>query len=195
MNLDLPPHLESTRSLLAGSLQLHATEQARAVSADLLHDLDRRFNAAPGAAAARHPRAWFEVVQSVSARPAFGLAALAIVILGISVPRMIDSNSTASNGGFRGTVSPTAESHHIRIILIQSPAGFQQALAKVGDFESDMISSAAASESFAGPKILVDFATSTITALNASDEQIHRAPLPADAEEIAAAIATAISRL
>jgi hypothetical protein len=195
MNLDLPTNLESTRNLLAGSLQLHATEQAPAVPADLLHDLTRRFNSAPVTAATIQPRSWFEAVQSFIARPAFGMAALAIVILGISVPRMIDSTSTASSGGFRGTVSPAAVTRNIRIILIQSPSGFQQALANVGDFESGMISSAASSDSITGPRILVDFVTSTITALNASNEKIHTAPLPKDAEEISAAIATAVSRL
>ena len=58
-----------------------------------------------------------------------------------------------------------------------------------------MISSATSSDSITGPRILVDFVTSTITALNASDEKIHTAPLPKDAEEISAAIATAVSRL
>ncbi|MEX1114188.1 MAG: hypothetical protein WEB53_02995 [Akkermansiaceae bacterium] len=195
MNLDLPPNLESTRSLLAGSLQLHAAEQAPAIPADLLNDLARRFNVAPVAAVTIQPRSWFEVVQSLIARPAFGIAALATVILGISVPQMINSTSTRSGGGFRGAVSPTLESHSIRIILMQPPAGFQQALANVGDFESDMISSSARADSITGARILVDFAASTITALNASDEKIHTAPLPGDAEEISAAIATAISRL
>jgi hypothetical protein len=195
MNLDLPPNLESTRNLLAGSLQLHATEQAPAVPADLLNDLARRFNSAPVAAAVIQPRTWFEAVQSFIARPAFGMAALAIVILGISVPRMLDSTANRSGGSFRGAVSSTTETRNIRIILIQSPAGFQQALANVGDFESSMISSATSSDSITGPRILVDFVTSTITALNASDEKIHTAPLPKDAEEISAAIATAVSRL
>lgn len=193
MNLDLPQNLEATRNLLAGSLQLHASEQAPPVPADLLNDLARRFNSAPVAAATSQPRTWFEAVQSFIARPAFGVAALAIVILGISVPRMIDS--TPSNGPFRGAVSTTAETRNIRIILVQSPSGFQQTLAKVGDFESDMISSATTSDGITGPRVLVDFATSTITALSASDEKIHTAPLPKDAVEISAAIATAISRL
>ena len=193
MNLDLPPNLESTRNLLSGSLQLHATEQAPPIPADLLGDLARRFNSAPVAAATIQPRTWFEAVQAFIARPAFGVAALAIVILGIAVPRMIDS--TPSSGSFRGADSAAVESRNIRIILIQAPAGFQQALANVGDFESNMISSATSSDSVTGPRILVDFATSTITALNASDEKIHTAPLPKDAEEISAAIATAISRL
>ncbi len=192
---ELPQNLQSTRNLLAGSLQLHATEQAPTVPADLLNDLVRRFNSAPVTAAIVQPRSWFAAVQSFIARPAFGMAALAIVILGISVPRMIDSTATRASGGFRGAVSNTAEPRNISIILIQSPAGFQQALAKLGDFESSMISSATSSDSITGPRVLVDFATSTITALNASNEKIHTAPLPKDAEEISAAIATAVSRL
>jgi hypothetical protein len=195
MNPVLPPNLESTRSLLAGSLQLHATERAPAVPADLLSDLARRFNSAPAAAVSIQSRSWLEAVQSFIARPAFGMAAVAIVILGISVPRMIDSTSTASSGSFRGTVSTAAETGNIRIILIQAPAGFQQTLANAGDFESGMISSATSSDSITGPRILVDFAASTITALDAADEKIHTAPLPTDAGEISAAIATAISRL
>jgi len=191
MNLDLPAKLESTRCLLAGSLQLHATEQAPAVPVDLLNDLTRRFNTAPVAAATLQPRSWFAAVQSFIARPAFGVAALAIVILGISLPRMIDSTPTRSSGGFRGTVSPTQENRNIRIILIQAPAGFEQTLA--GEIESSMISSATSSENITGLRVLVDFVTSTITALNASDEMVHTAPLPKDAEEISAAIAKAVS--
>ena len=192
MNLDLPKNLESTRNLLAGSLQLHASEQAPAVPGDLLNDLASRFNTTPAKAAPIPPRSWFEAVQSFIARPAFGMAALAIVILGISVPRMIDS--TRPTGGFRGAISPTTETRNIRIILIESPAGLLQTLANAGDFESTMISSAKSSDSITGPRILVNFATSTITALNASDEAIHTAPLPKDAAEISAAIATALSR-
>jgi hypothetical protein len=193
MNHKLRKNLEPTRDLLAGSLQLHASEQAPALPGDLLDDLASRFSTTPATAAPVRQRSWLAKVQSFIARPAFGMAALALVILGISVPRMIDS--TRPTGGFRGSISPTAEAHNIRIILIQSPAGFQQALANVGDFESSMISSATSSDSITGPRILVDFATSTIIALNASDEQIHTAPLPKDAEEISAAIATAVSRL
>lgn len=195
MNLDLPQNLHATRNLLAGSLQLHATEQAPMVPADLFTDLSRQFNATSDSAMRIESRSWFAAVQSFIARPAFGMAALAVVILGISVPRMLDSTSNASSGGFRGAVTNPAELHHFRIILIQSPAGFQKTLESLGDFESGMISSATSTDSINGPRILVDFMTSTITALDASDKTVHTAPLPKEAEEISAAIATAISRL
>ncbi|MGL5020117.1 MAG: hypothetical protein ACRDBP_18425 [Luteolibacter sp.] len=195
MNHELPQNLTATRDLLVGSLQLHATERAPEVPADLLNDLARRFNAAPVTAAAIPSRSWFEAVQSFIARPAFGMAALAIVVLGISVPQLADFNSPSSNGGFRGATGPAAIGMSIRIILIQSPAGFQQELENLGDFESGMISSAVSTNSITGPRILVDFVALTVTAVNASDEKIHTAPLPMGAEEISAAIATAISRL
>jgi hypothetical protein len=195
MNSELPQNLAATRDLLAGSLKLHATERAPEVPAELLNDLVRRFNTAPSTAASVPSRSWFEAVQSFIARPAFGLSALAIVVLGVSIPQLADFNSAPSGGGFRGATGPAPSSPGIRIILIQSPSGFQQVLETLGDFEKDMISSATSSESITGPRILVDFATLTITAVNASDEKIHTAPLPMGAEEISAAIATAVSRL
>ncbi|MGL4398624.1 MAG: hypothetical protein ACRCXD_02040 [Luteolibacter sp.] len=195
MNSELPQNLAATRDLLAGSLQLHATERAPEVPAELLNDLVRRFNVAPAAAPAVQSRSWFEAVQSFIARPAFGMAALAIVVLGVSVPQLTDFNSTPASGSFRGAAVPAATGTGIRIILIQSQAGFQQELENLGDFENDMISSATSSDNITGPRILVDFVALTITAVNASDEKIHTAPLPMGAEEISAAIATAVSRL
>ncbi len=195
MNSELPQNLVATRDLLTGSLKLHATERAPEVPAELLNDLVRRFNTAPAAAASVSSRSWLEAVQSFIARPSFGMAALAIVVLGVSVPQLADFNSTPSNGGFRGATGPAAIGTSIRIILIQSPAGFQQELENLGDFENGMISSAISSDSITGPRILVDFVALTVTAVNASNEKIHTAPLPMGAEEISAAIATAISRL
>ena len=192
MNHDLPKNLESTRNLLAGSLQLHSSEQAPALPGDLLNDLASRFSATPAAAAPLQQRSWLARIQSFIARPAFGMAAVALVVLGVSVPSLMDS---APAGGFRGKVSGTAESPEIRIVLLSPPTGFQSSLVAAGDFESSMISSTTTGDGLTGRRILVDFSTATITALNASDEKIHTAPLPKDAEEISAAIAAAVSRL
>jgi hypothetical protein len=196
MNTDLPRALESTRNLLAGSLQLHATEQAPSVPGDLLNDLGRRFNSTQSVVAPIQSRSWLAAVQSFIARPAFGMAALAIVILGISVPSLTRSNSTSASGGFRGAVTGTGTSQNLSVILIQAPSGVQNSLENSGDFENGVISSAQSSKtSSTGPRILVNFVTSTISALNASDEEVYTAPLPADAADLSAAIATAVSRL
>lgn len=194
MKSDFPQSLEATRELLAGSLRLRASEKAPELPAELLNDLVRRFDHAPVASVGTQSRSWFEAVQSFIARPAFGMTALAIVVIGISVPQLIKPESAANAGGFRGTVSPVETRPDLRIILIQTPSGFEQALQNLGDFETDTVSSVTNGESITGPRVLVDFTALTITAINASEEKIHTAPLPIGVEEISAAIATAISR-
>jgi hypothetical protein len=193
---DFPKTLESTRSLLNGSLQLHATEQAPSVPGDLLNDLARRFSSTQAVAAPIQSRSWLAAVQSFLARPAFGMAALAVVIIGISVPSLIQSKSTPAGGSFRGATTTLAESKNLSIILIQAPSGVLGTLEESGDFEKGIISSTSSSQvSASGPKILVDYGNSTITAVNASSEQVYTAPLPADAADLSDAIATAVSRL
>ena len=188
---DFPKTLESTRSLLNGSLQLHATEQAPSVPGDLLNDLARRFSSAQAIAAPIQSRSWLAAVQSFLARPAFGMAALAVVILGISIPSLTQSKST-----FRGAMTTTAQSENLSIILIQAPSGVLGTLEKSDNFESGVISSTTSSQvSASGPRILVDYATSTITTVNSSNEQVYAAPLPADAAALSDAIVTAASRL
>lgn len=191
MKTDLPQALESTRNLLAGSLQLHATEQAPSVPGDLLSDLGRRFNSSQAVTAPLQSRSWLAAMQSFIARPAFGVAALAAVILSISVPSLIPSKST-----FRGAMTTTAESENLSIILIQAPSGVLGTLEKSDNFENGVISSATSSQvSASGPRILVDYATSTITTMNSSNEKVYTAPLPADAAALSDAIVTAVSRL
>lgn len=175
---------------------MHASEQAPALPGDLLNDLSRRFNTAPALVPTSHTRSWFATLQSFVARPAFGVAALAVVVLGISLPGMIKPESKIPGGGFRGTVSNTPAALDIHIVLIQAPTGFQKALEDEGDFESGVITSTRSSEvTTTGPRILVDFTTSTITAINASDEKIHIGSLPVDPADISSAIAAAVSRL
>ena len=188
---DFPKTLESTRSLLNGSLQLHATEQAPSVPGDLLNDLARHFSSAQAIAAPIQSRSWLAAVQSFLARPAFGMAAIAVVILGISIPSLTQSKST-----FRGAMTTTAQSENLSIILIQAPSGVLGTLEKSDNFESGVISSTTSSQvSASGPRILVDYATSTITTVNSSNEQVYAAPLPADAAALSDAIVTAASRL
>lgn len=193
---DFPKTLESTTTLLMGSLRLHATEQAPSVPGDLLTDLAHRFNPTQAVAAPIQSRSWLAAVHSILARPAFGVAALAVVILGLSAPSMIPSKSTPAGGGFRGAATPPAASKNLSIILIQAPSGVRGALEKSGDFESGVISSASSSQvSASGPRILVDFGTSTIIAVDASNQQIYTAPLPEDASDLSDAIASVVSRM
>ena len=194
MNPNLPEELQSTRDLLAGSLQMHATEKSPAIPGDLLEDLVLRFNREPALAAQTESKSWFAAIQSFIARPAFGVAALAVVILGLVIPSVMRPDRTES--GFRGAVSDTIAAESARIILVKASPEIEQTLASSGDFEEGVISSVDRLDAAtAGARVVVDFETSTIRVLNASGEEIHSAPVPEDSNELSAAIASALSRL
>ena len=195
MNPHLPENLQSTRDLLAGSLHMHATEKAPAVPADLLDDLMRRFDPAPAAAAPVRSKSWLASVQALLSRPAFGVAALACVILGVAVPGIMDSSSSGKSG-FRGAVSSPAPSAAVRIILIKASPEILHTLQASGDFEDGAISAADHLDStLTGARIVADFESATITAVDADGNEAYRAPLPQDSAELAAEIATALTRL
>lgn len=190
---EFPSDLQSTRDLLTGSLRSHPADHASAMPGDLLDDLLSRFQTNVATVAATPTLSWFAKIQSLIARPSFGLAALAVVILGLALPGMMAPTSTDS--GFRGaTVSAPAEA--IRIILIHAPSSFAQQLEKSGDFERGAISSVSrVDDNISGPRVLVNFEESKISVINASDEVIHTAAIPADGSELSSAIAAAVSRL
>jgi hypothetical protein len=195
MNPQLSKDLQSTRDLLAGSLQMHATEKAPAISGELLDDLMRRFDRVPATAAATGTRSWFAVVQSFIARPAFGVAALACLVLGLTVPGLMDS-SKPGKSGFRGTVSSPLPSASARIILINAAPEILHQLQASGDFEDGAISTADQLDTtLSGARVLVDFASGTISAVTADGNEVYNARLPQDAAGLSAEIATALSRL
>ncbi len=194
MNLELPQNLQSTRDLLAGSLQMHATEKAPALPGELFDDMFRRFNPAPSVAVAVESKSWFAAVQSFISRPAFGVAAFAVVVLGLALPNMMAP--TTSSSAFRGAVPTETDTDGVRIVLVKAPADIQKAIEDSGDFEKGAISSVemtASSEK--GPRVLVDFEASTIIAIDVNGQTIHESALPKDANEISSAIALAVSKL
>ena len=194
MDDNLPPHLQATRNLLAASLHLHPTDEAPPVPNDLLDDLARRFSPTPETATPRPSRSYFAAIQSFIARPAFGMAALAVVILTLAVPAILKPNRASAI--FRGTATTTPVSQNIRIILVKAPPAVRPLLEKSGDFEASVISTVEQIESAGtGARIVVDYQTSTISALNAAGVVIYSAPLPADFADLSSAIATAVSRL
>ena len=195
MNSDLPSHLHSTRDLLMGSLRLHPEDQPSAMPADLLADLTDRFEA-PAPAAVRTPSlSWFAKIQSFVARPAFGVAALAVVILGLALPSMMAPAPVAT--GFRGAATAVAPSESVRILLVQAPADIVSSLENSGDFETaaiSAVSSLPAADS-SSARVIVNFETSEISAISADGTVISTDALPADPVALSAAIATAVSRL
>jgi hypothetical protein len=192
MNPELPRHLHSTRDLLMGSLRVHQTEKASEMPAELLSDLSTRFEAT---AAVRAPSlSWFEKIQSFIARPAFGVAALATVILGLALPGILAPAPTGS--GFRGAATSVAPAESIRILLVKAPADFVKSLENSGNFELGAIF--AVSSIPTGPsaaRVIVDFAKSEISAIAADGTVISTDAFPADSAALSRAIAVAVSRL
>jgi hypothetical protein len=195
MNPQIPDDLQSTRDLLAGSLQMHATEKAPAVPAELLDDLMRRFDAAPAAAAPVRSMSWLAIVQAFISRPAFGVTAIACLILGLAVPGLMDS-STHGKSGFRGAVSNPASSAAVRIILLKASPEILHQLEASGDFEDGAISATDQLDAtLTGARIVADFESATITAITADGQVAYSAPLPENPADLSAEIATALSRL
>ncbi len=163
--------------------------------ADLLTDLTNRFEA-PAPAAVQTPfLSWFAKIQSFVARPAFGVAALAVVILGLALPRMMAPAPVAS--GFRGAATAATPNESVRILLVQAPADIVSSLENSGDFETaaiSAVSSLPAADS-SSARVIVNFETSEISAIAADGTIISTDALPADPVALSAAIAIAVSRL
>jgi hypothetical protein len=194
MNLELPQDLQSTRDMLAGSLQMHASEKAPSLPGDLFEDMFQRFSQAPSVATAVESRTWFAAIQSFISRPAFGVAAFAVVVIGLALPNMM--SPTVANAGFRGAVPVETATGNVRIVLIKAPSDIQKLIESSGDFEKGVISSVEMTAGAdTGARVLVDFGAYTITAIDANGEAIHAATLPGDSNEISSAIALAVSKL
>jgi hypothetical protein len=194
MNSELPSHLHSTRDLLTGSLRVHPTDQASAMPAELLSDLTTRFQTFAPAAVRTPSLSWFEKIQSFVSRPAFGMAAVAMVILGLALPGMMAPAPTGTV--FRGAATTVAPGESVRILLVNATADVVTSLETSGDFEKAAISSLSSlPDAFSGPSVIVDFGKSAISVIDATGTLISTDELPADSAALSAAIASAVSRL
>ncbi len=190
---ELPSDLHTTRDLLKGSLRTHPADQASSMPEELLEDLVSRFQTTSSAVTQTPSLSWFAKIQLFISRPAFGVAALAVVILGLALPGMMAP--TPPGSGFRGAINSTP-AEAIRIILVQAPSTVAQQLEQSGDFEKGAISSISQLDnSLTGPRVLVDFQKSEISVINANGEVTHTAAIPADARDLSSAVAAAVSRL
>ncbi len=191
MDLDLPSHLHSTRDLLMRSLVMHP-EQAPAMPAGLAADLNARFSPRPAAVAPVKPVAWLDKVRSFLATPAFGLAAAAVVVMGIALPMV--SQPAAPKETFRGqTTAVSAEP--VRILFAGSNPEIVSAIRNSGEFEAAAIATLdQTATSTDGPAVIVDFKQGTVSSIDRDGSVLHREALPGDASGVAAAIASALSR-
>lgn len=192
MTNDLHTDLESTRDLLRGSLQIHATDNAPSVPSDLLEDMVRRFNSTPVMTTKMPSKSWFAAAQAFIARPAFGVAALAVAILGVTVPSMMKPADPGS--GFRGAIVSAPMIRKVHVVLLNAPSGIRPFLDSTGDFEKGTILSANPTDN-SGATVFVDFETNTIKAIDSTGNEVYSMALPAAKDNLSAAIATALSRL
>lgn len=193
MKPELPSHLHSTRDLLMGSLRSHPTETASDMPANLLADLTTHFQASAPAAVRVPSLSWFEKLQSFVSRPAFGLAALAVAILGFALPGMMTPAPTGTS--FRGAPTSAIAGESVRIFLVGAPAHVASTLENSGDFEKGAILSVATLPGSSSPRVVVDFTKSEITTVAADGSVLATETLPADNSALASAIAAAVSRL
>jgi hypothetical protein len=188
MDPDLPERLLPTRDLLGRSLMLHPREQAPAMPAGLAADLALRF--APGAIEKPSPPGipLMEKVRTWLSTPGFGLAAAAVVVVGIAIPMI----STPDREIFRGAAQQ-AGTDMVRIAFIGEEAKIETAIKSSGNFEA--FAFAVGAESLPGPKVVIDFRAGVISAVDRDGQTVHSKPIPADAKDAPDAVADAISRL
>lgn len=183
----LPDRLLPARDLLSRSLVLHPRELAPAMPSGLAADLAARFTAQT-AAPTPVRISLTERFRNWLASPGFGVAAAAAVVIGVAIPML-----SAPDEMFRGDDTSSVATDTVKIAFIGENADVSAALKSSDTFEP--IAFAADAASLPGPKVVIDFGTGTVNAVDASGNTVHSAPLPAEAKKAPAAVADAVSRL
>jgi hypothetical protein len=191
MDLELPANLHATRDLLMRSLVVHP-EQAPAIPAGLASDLAARFSPRVMRTVVTAPLSWPEKVRAFLSMPAFGAVAAAVVVLRVAVPMM----SGPSAETFRGDL-PVAQANAVRIIFTGDRPEIRAAVEASATFEASALCSmdSSAAATLAGPKVIIDLTSSTITAIDQDGATLYRADAPTDPGKVADAIALAVSCL
>lgn len=189
MNYELPANLQHTAAILQMSMAHHPSEKAPILPAGLFEDLSTRFLAKQPATARAPKVSLLAKLHSLISTPAFGISAAALLILSIALPSLTSPSDTHT---LRGTPQPIEASASASIILIGAPAETLSTLQNSGDFEKSAILTA---DTSSGPRVIVDFHTSTITSISATGETLHTATLPGEKADLPAALAAALSAL
>jgi hypothetical protein len=196
MHLELPEHLHSTRDLLLRSLPAHPLEEAPAMPAGLANDLTARFAQKTVVVTQVVGKiSLLERVRSFLATPAFGIAAAAVVVLGVAVPMI---SKPAPRETFRGMDSTAVAGGAVTILFVGTNRAVQSAVEDSGSFEASAFRSAvnlASVREAEGAKVVIDFNTGKIHAIDAAGIEVSSARIPADTGKVAAAVADAVSRL
>ena len=121
MKFEVPEQLQATRDRLIHSLPSHPQEVAPPVPQRLMEDFSERFAPAPAAPAAaeRAESGLVDKVRRFFASPAFGLAAAAMLVLGLLVPQLVDRSQDGPET-FRAAGDTPATEYVSRIVFIAS---------------------------------------------------------------------------
>ena len=187
MDPDLPERLLPARDLLSRSLVLHPWELAPAMPSGLAADLVARFAQRTAEPAFRRI-SLTERFRNWLASPGFGLTAAAAVVIGVAIPML-----SAPDEMFRGDEPTSASTDTVKIAFIGEDADVAAAIKSSGNFEPFAFAADAAS--LPGPKVVIDFHTGTVSAVNASGTTIHSSQLPTEVKRAPDAVADAVSRL
>lgn len=191
MNYELPANLQHTAAILQMSMAHHPGEKAPILPAGLFEDLSTRFLVKQPTTARAPKVSLLAKLHSLISTPAFGISAAALLILSIALPSLTSPSDTHT---LRGTPQPieASASASASIILIGAPAETLSTLQNSGDFEKSAILTA---DTSSGPRVIVDFHTSTITSISATGETLHTATLPGEKADLPTALAAALSAL
>jgi hypothetical protein len=97
---------------------------------------------------------------------------------------------------FRGDL-PVAQANAVRIIFTGDRPEIRAAVEASATFEASALCSmdSSAAATLAGPKVIIDLTSSTITAIDQDGATLYRADAPTDPGKVADAIALAVSCL
>ena len=129
------------------------------------------------------------------ATPAFGVAAAAVVVLGVAVPMI---SKPVPQESFRGMDSTAVSGDAVTILFVGTNRALQSAVENSGNFEPSAFRSAvdlASAQEVAGAKVVIDFNTEKIHAVDATGAETYSARIPAETDKVANAVADAVSRL
>jgi hypothetical protein len=198
MNAELPPQLEPTRQVLEASLRLRPEEKTPVVPDGLLDELNDRFASRRIVIEPKRHSVWVEGLKRLLASPGFGLSAAAVLLLGIVTPILQHQSVPPATERFRGHQLPGQASSPAMIVLVGEPPEMANNLALSGQFVKDRVMSVkdlAATESVANPKIILDFDSASIRAIDEEGETVHRGTLPESIADLSSAVAEALTHL
>jgi hypothetical protein len=198
MKIEVPEKLQATKDRLIHSLSSHPEEVAPPVPQRLMEDFSERFAPAQVAPASQVVEGKLvDKVRRFFSSPAFGLAAAAVLLLGLLVPQLVERSKDGPET-FRAAGDAPVADHVSRIVFVGNGEEFVAAVESSEVFEPTSLVTANDLESALfepDPKVVVDFNAGTLCVFNRDGEKTFTEDLPKDPSDLPAAIAAALTQL